>query len=308
MIFNRPDVTFRVFERIRQAKPKYLFISADGPRPDRPGEKELCDACRSVVTKIDWDCELKTLFREENIGCGKGVSEAINWLFRHTDKGIILEDDCLPDLSFFTFCTELLHYYENEKSIMHISGNNSQLGKKRNSYSYYYSKYPHIWGWATWKRAWDLFQYDLSKTNVDAVSAGIFQHYHFSAEEKIYWSQAFDTMQRGAIDTWDIQWTFSCWANGGITVVPNVNLISNIGFDTDATHTKSKESKLSNLPTGNIKQIVHPPNIVIDVKADDFTFSKYNLGKPDTFSRISAWAKKMVPDVVKQKIKSKLSR
>ena len=151
LIFNRPEVTFAVFEQIQKIQPKYLFIAADGPRNYK--ENELCKATRDVVQKIDWDCELKTLFRNENLGCAKNVSSAIKWFFDHVEKGIILEDDCYPDLSFFSFCEELLNYYDNNDRIMAISGFNAQLGIKRTKHSYFFAEIPLVWGWATWRKA-----------------------------------------------------------------------------------------------------------------------------------------------------------
>ena len=159
MIFNRPDTTARVFERIRGIKPSRLFVSADGPRLQKPDEAEQCIQARAVIQKIDWECEVKTKFSDKNQGCKMGVNSAINWFFEHVDEGIILEDDCLPDISFFPFCQTLLELYRNDERIMHIGGSNFQDGKLRDDGSYFFSGINHIWGWATWKRAWK--QYDV---------------------------------------------------------------------------------------------------------------------------------------------------
>jgi hypothetical protein len=305
IIFNRPEPTFRVFERIRQIRPKYLFIAADGPRPDRAGEEAACVRARSILQQVDWPCEVKTLFREQNIGCGKGVSGAISWFFEHTGQGIILEDDCLPDPGFFSYCEDMLAYYHDNEKVMHIGGTNSQFGRKRNPYSYYYSKYPHIWGWATWSRAWKHFRYDLSLTDTAQTCREIFQQYVFSPEERSYWQHMFDVMKTGGLDTWDVQWTYACWAHQGVTIVPNVNLISNIGFDADATHTKSTTSKLAQVPTRPIGKLSHPPEIRIDTEADDWTFRYYNLARPTSYERLRGWAGRLLPRSVKDMIRRK---
>lgn len=302
LIFNRPDLTRRVFEKIKEIQPKYLYVAADGPRKDKIGEYELCEETRATI-KIDWDCELKTLYRTENLGCGLSVSEAITWFFEQVEYGIILEDDCLPNNSFFEFCSMLLEYYRNNETIMHIGGTNSQFGIKRNNYSYYFSKYPHIWGWATWQRAWKNYKYffQTDRKNIEKI----FKYYDFSLKEKKYWFEHLDMLNsNNNIDTWDIQWTFSCWLNKGITIVPNFNLISNLGFNENATHTLSVESKLANIPTNEIQSITHPNSIIINKQADKYTFTNYNLLEPPIFIRFKNWIANKTPIVIKYKLKN----
>ena len=236
LIFNRPDTTEKVFNAIKQAKPKQLFISADGPRQEKPGEFEKCQAARKIVEQVDWDCDLQVLFRDNNLGCKKAVSSGINWFFEQVDEGIILEDDCLPDQSFFGFCQELLKYYRNNPKIMHISGNNFQFGRKRGNASYYFSIYNHIWGWATWKRAWQYYDVTMAdfeefkKTNqIEKITR--------NKDEQAYWMYFFEKVWRNEIDTWDYQNVYSMWKKQGLAILPNVNLVSNIGFTKDATHT-----------------------------------------------------------------------
>lgn len=302
IVFNRPDVTVQVFSKIRETKPKYLFIAADGPRSEKDGEAELCKQTREILQDIDWPCELKTLLREENLGCGKAVSEAITWFFDNVEQGIILEDDCLPNQSFFTYCENLLDYYKNEPRVMHIGGTNSQFGKIRGKYSYYFSKYPHIWGWATWKHSWEKYKYSFSKDD-DKKLDNIFKSYHFTQKEIEYWKHHWDIVNgENKINTWDIQWTFTCWFNNGITIVPNTNLITNLGFSSNATHTKS-DSDLANLPTKDIGIIEHPTSFSIDVKADDYTFTKYNLLEQPTHLKLREWVARQLPKSVKDKLK-----
>lgn len=276
LIFNRPDTTTKVFAEIKKIKPKYLFIAADGPRENQKGEKEKCEEVRKIVlNNIDWDCEVKTLFREKKLGCKYAVSSAIDWFFKNKEQGIILEDDCLPDLSFFGFCEELLEKYKNNKKIMMISGNNFQFGIKRGDGDYYFSKYNHIWGWATWRRAW--LKYDLK----------MLSYPNFKKDEKIksiwsnkkiqnYWLYIFDEVYNNKIDTWDYQWTYAIWNNNGLCILPNINLVSNIGFGKEAIHTKTYH-KFSNIKTGEIKNISHPEFLDQDVAADEYFNKNFNL-------------------------------
>jgi hypothetical protein len=161
MIFRRPDFTSRVFEQIRNVRPARLYIAADGPRSGREGEQQLCIETRAIIEQIDWDCELKTLFREKNLGCKMAISSAIDWFFEQEEEGIILEDDCLPNQSFFRFCDTMLEKYRNDDRIRHISGCNLQHGKKWGTASYYFSNLTHAWGWANWRRVWKDYDRDL---------------------------------------------------------------------------------------------------------------------------------------------------
>jgi len=270
LIFNRPDTTSKVFEKIRAIKPERLYIAADGPRPNISSDKEKCALARSVVDLIEWDCQVKTLFREANTGCGKGVSDAITWFFTEVEEGIILEDDCVPDNSFFAFCEQLLSYYKNSEKIMHIGGTNFQDANKQYTASYYFSSIAHVWGWATWKRAWNKYSFDINGLD-DFKKFKKINHYYNDNKIIEYWHSIFDRMRRHEIDTWDYQWTYSIWNNKGLSIIPKVNLVSNIGFDEDATHTKGS-SKFDNMTTNYIYSIHHPDVITQDREADVYTF------------------------------------
>ncbi|SCL76311.1 hypothetical protein L21_2236 [Methanoculleus chikugoensis] len=271
MVFNRLDTTKRVFEAIRRAKPPRLYVAADGPRADRPGEGEKVQAVRDyVMNSIDWDCEIKTLFRDHNLGCKYAVTGAINWFFENEEMGIILEDDCLPDQSFFMFCQELLGRYRDDKRIMMISGDNFQFGKERTENSYYFSRYTHIWGWASWRRAWNL--YDCGMSTWPEIYGNRFLKDILSDKRAAkYWESIFNSVYHGSIDTWDYQWVFSCWIQGGLSIIPNRNLVSNIGFGQSSTHTRDK-SPFSNLSTERIEfPLKHPTFVIRNVSADNFT-------------------------------------
>ena len=271
LIFNITDLSERSLQAIKLAKPRYLFIAADGPRHHVKGEAEKCEQTRNtVLNSIDWECEVKTLFRTENLGCGKAVSEAITWFFEHVEEGIILEDDCLPDNSFFHFCEELLERHRHNHRVMHIGGTNFQDKNRAGGNSYYYSHYIHIWGWATWKRAWQLYSFDIpaSDNGYKQILNKIFN----SRLEREVWKTSFEGMAMHSIDTWDIQWVYTIYKNAGIGITPVLNLVSNIGFRPDATHTQSIDNGNANLPLFNISNLVHPKKIKVLLKADQYSF------------------------------------
>ena len=277
LVFNRPDTTKQVFEAIREAKPPRLYIAGDGARQDREGEQEKVKAVREyIMANIDWDCEIKTLFRENNFGCKMSVSGSIDWFFEHEEMGIILEDDCLPSQSFFWYCEELLDKYKDDMRIGQISGDNFQKGIKRGEGDYYFSVYNHIWGWATWKSRWE--NYDANLTQFQDTK--FIDDNFINRQDRSYWKNIFYLMKQQKIDTWDYQWTFCLWKNKQLTIIPNVNLVTNIGFGEEATHT-TVINEFANLKSSELVLKNHPKNIVRDYVADEFTaklmFRKKNI-------------------------------
>lgn len=269
LVFNRPDLTERVFEAIRQAEPRQLLVVADGPRGDHPADVEKCAAVRNIIDRVDWRCDVLKNFSDANLGCKRRVSSGLDWVFSQAEEAIILEDDCVPGASFFGFCQSLLERYRHDSRIMHIGGDNFQNGHRRTSHSYFFSKYNHVWGWATWRRAWSLYDVSMSawpELKANGISRGLFD----GANERNYWTGIFDRMYAGEIDSWAYAWTFACWAQNGLSVYPSENLVSNIGFRSDATHT-TRESKHANLATGNVGELDHPPVVVRHRTADEFT-------------------------------------
>jgi hypothetical protein len=237
IIFNRPDTTRQVFETIRAAKPKKLLVVADGSRANRPGEAEKCAATREIIDGVDWACEVQKNFSETNMGCRLRVSSGITWAFEQVDQAIILEDDCVPSSSFFRYCAELLDRYESDERVMMVSGDNHLFGHAAPSDSYYFSRYPHIWGWASWRRAWS--KYDLNMSHWPEIrDRRLFDQYLPKPSERDRWESIFQSVYDGDIDTWDYQWVYSIWANSGLCIAPARNLVRNIGFDTEATHTR----------------------------------------------------------------------
>ena len=274
LIFNRPDTTTQVFEKICQIKPQRLYIASDGPREGYDDEIEKVTKAREIATKVDWPCEVKTLFRDKNLGCKKGVSTAITWFFEHEEQGIILEDDCVPHLDFFTFCENLLGHHAKDQRVSIISGNNFQNGKWRGDASYYFSKYNHIWGWATWRRAWNDYQGDIKFWPKWKNSKDWLSHTPDKVERR-YWQKIFDCVYAGQMDSWAYPWTASIWYKGGLTATPNVNLVSNIGFGKDATHTISENDKSANVSTQEIGEIIHPEEIKQNIGADRYNFDNF---------------------------------
>jgi hypothetical protein len=279
LVFNRPELTRRVFDQVRLAKPEKLLIVADGPRAARNGEDELCRRTRDVLTTaVDWKCEVLTNCAAQNMGCRERVSSGLNWVFSQVDEAIILEDDCLPDPTFFPYCEELLARYRDDTRIMGISGCNFGCRPPRNQDSYYFSRYMHVWGWASWSRAWR--HYDVkAQLWPELRDGGWLEDVLGDRRAVSYWSRIYQDLYDGLIDTWDYQWQLTVWYHGGLVALPNRNLISNIGFSAGATHT-TQNSPLANLPTAALELPVrHPRWIIRNSAADTATQNEvYNPG------------------------------
>lgn len=255
LVFNRPERTRRVFAAIREARPKQLFVAADGPRPDRPEDRQCCAEVRQLATAVDWPCEVRTLFRTQNLGCGRAVSEAISWFYQNVAEGIVLEDDCCPDPSFFDFCTAMLVRYRGDRRVFKIAGTNP-LGHwpGPEGSSYIYSSYGYSWGWASWRNRWQLFDLKLADWPAFEKSSHA-SFYPFSVQR----NQGFRATHSGMIDTWDYQWHFAISRNHGLVVVPTLNLVRNIGFDAEATHTRNMLSLYARNPVGRLVAPYHAP-------------------------------------------------
>jgi len=273
LIFNRPDVTKRVFDSIKHVKPEQLYIAADGPRTEE--EKSLCEETRKVaLDNIDWDCEVKTLFRDENLGIRYGVISGIDWFFNNVEQGIILEDDCLPDVSFFYFCEELLEKYKDNTRVISIGGNSLQKGIKRGNASYYFSTMPHIWGWATWRCAWLLNDKYLDSLESN-IQTNFFQNVFEEKKHQDFWINTLTRIKQNNLVSWAFVWVYSSFINNGLNVVPNKNLVSNIGFNQNATNCREQNNPLGNLKTYSIKKLKHPKAVKANKKADIFNMNTY---------------------------------
>lgn len=275
IIFNRPDLTERTFSQLRRLAPKTLYIAADAPRAGRAGEAERCQQAREITQTIDWDCEVTRLTADENMGCGRRISSAITRVLEDHSTVIVMEDDCIADSSFFEYCDTLLDRYRDDERVMAVSGDNFQRGVTRTSASYYFSKYPHCWGWATWRRAWQHFQLTIPDWPDFRDSGGLDSHCS-TQRERDFWTETFDNVHAGRVDSWAQPWTLNCWMQNGLTVLPDVNLVSNIGFGEDGTHTTS-HSPFADLPRQAIGDLVHPSYLyrhaAADAATDDLVYS-----------------------------------
>jgi hypothetical protein len=240
LVFNRPDTTAKVFDAIRASRPTRLYVASDGPRKDRLGEVQTVERVRSLATQVDWPCEVKTLFRDKNLGCKVAVSSAISWFFDQEPEGIVLEDDCLPGPDFFQYCVELLGRYREDERVGLICGT-SLCDIRAQSIcwggeDYLYTRYPSVWGWASWRRVWK--HYDVTMASWAARREDVSALTHNSKLNAIN-ASLFDRVSAGKIDTWDYQVSYLLWTTNRLAVAPRFNLIENIGFGVDATHTKT---------------------------------------------------------------------
>lgn len=302
LIFSRPDTTRRVFEAIRGAQPRRLFIAADGPRAHKEGETERCAECRKIVSEVDWPCEVHTLFRDENLGCGRGVSGAITWFFEHVEEGIILEDDTLPGPGFFRFCSELLEKYRNDTRVMAVSGSALPCRlSEQSEYSYFFSNWDYIWGWATWRRAWK--HYDYGMKNYEAmVRNGYFGRNYYSIYEKYYIKHSYDTsyFRNDRVTWWSYQWGYARKCNSGLVAVPVKNFIVNIGLGEGATNTKN-EDRWSFFKFEEMEfPLRHPDFIMHDRTTDDEIFKRHFT---TWLSRMKTQVKEYLPTFMLRKLR-----
>jgi len=273
LTFNRPDTTRIVFNEILKVRPAQLYIAQDGPRKNKPGETEKCRQVREIFKHVNPDCAVKTLFRENNLGCKEAASSAITWFFENVSEGIILEDDCLPHPDFFRFCREMLERYRDNEKIMHISGDNFNFGEKAGNSSYYFSKFVYIWGWATWHRAWRHYDLDM-KTWPEFVKQNRMSEISKYRRLRERWTETLQNTYLGKTNAWDYQLMCAIWNQNGLCINPNVNLVANIGFGKGATHTTNKKSKLAVVESCAIDEITHP--LIIQRAGEDDELHRKN--------------------------------
>ena len=272
IVYRRPDLTARVFEAIAAARPRRLFVAADGPK--HPGEADACAAARQVASAVTWPCELVTDFAAENLGCRRRVSSALDWFFAACEAGIVLEDDCLPAPDFFRFCQELLVRYQDDERVMHISGETYRR-RRETERSYYFSKYALIWGWASWRRAWRAFDLEM-RTWPEVRRASPALALYDTDDERSYWDGTFQQTHEGRLSTWDYSWMYACWTQG-LSIHPAVNLVRNIGTPDGATHMTT--NPFLTRTVGQLEaELRHPAWIVRDREADMDTFDDRFVG------------------------------
>jgi hypothetical protein len=285
LIFNRPNTTNVVFEEIRKQRPRQLFIAADGPRPTHVGDNEHCAQARSIVDRIDWPCEIHTLFRDQNLGCGRAVSESVTWFFAHVEQGIILEDDCVPDQTFFDFCAQMLEHYRDNQKIMMIAGTSYLFNTVQSRESYFFSRYYPVWGWATWRRAWNQYDFELREW-AEYRPTHMLKKVFDNKRIVNFWTHYFDRIVQKELDTWDVQWTYACLKHQALCIVPFNNLISNIGyFGLHATGVKSFDQDIERKPIDSAA-LVHPAMISGNNRMDKHIYQSIRVLQPLTLKNL----------------------
>ena len=292
--WRRPHTLRQVIDAIRPVAPTRIFVACDGPSPERPGEAEKVAATRRVIEhEIDWPCQIERLYSDVNQGCRLGVSRAITWFFEQVEEGIILEDDCVPHPDFFPYCATLLERYRHDTRVWCISGDNATTIKSSSpNSSYSFSGYPLIWGWATWTSRWAHFSLDYPNideiSNESALSNSLFSFNSIAAEKRlVYWKKLHAGM---GPDTWDAAWAYSCMINSGLSVIPRVNLVGNVGFGLDASHTTVKGGERDSAPTLGFASMIHPPFVIRDCLVDrgiESTVYGYSTRKESPVRRMS---------------------
>ena len=240
IIFNRPRQTAQTFAAIRAQKPRHLLIIADGPRKNHPTDIERCQETRAIVKEIDWPCHVQLNYSDENLGCKRRVSSGLDWVFEQVESAIVLEDDCLPNNDFFVFCDKLLQRYATDERVWAITGNNFQGGRRRSDAAYYFSKYNHCWGWATWKDRWESIEWDANKLISDITQSEL--EHIFDLGGKFPYFRMLQEQAEGKIDSWAIRWHASMFLQSRLTIYPNRSLVGNTGFDNSGTHGKKSNS------------------------------------------------------------------
>lgn len=303
--FNRPEITKQTFEKIRRYQPTQLFIAIDGPRKDKPDDSTKIDEVKKIIlNSIDWECDIKKRIQKNNLGCGYAPSEAISWFFEYVTQGIIIEDDCICEEDFFSFCEKMLDAYQKDEKVMHVAGSN--FLKKTIHENAYMSKYNPVWGWATWKRAWQHFSFDINYSSKEDFKA-FEKEYVFSSKEKKQWKRIFEMINHSQRkDIWDYQWTYHIWKNKGICIQSGKNLVSNIGFGKESTHMRYLDyaPKVGYLPIEPLKTNKYIIKDSIAINYDTLVFKNYyDEFRPPLFRRIKNSLYKLSPPLY-QKVKN----
>ena len=274
LVYKRPETTQRVFDAIRAVKPKILFVGADGPKDGRPDDLPRIAAVRQIVQNVDWDCQTHFLFQDRNVGSKVAETTAITRFFEQVEEGIILEEDCLPDVSFFAYCAELLERYRHDSRVMHISGSNFMFGRKVGDASYYFSQFPICWGWASWRRAWQLHDSEMNSYPAFAAQKQI-DNLIADRHIRSQYLKFFGLNYKNG-DAWDYPWIYTIVSNRGLCILPNVNLVTNIGFGADATTCANANSIVADVRSGSIAKLTHPRFLVNQVAADQAVFYRFH--------------------------------
>lgn len=309
ILYKRLETTERVFEVVRRVRPRKLFLAGNAPGSDSPAELEAVARARSIVSRVDWPCDLRTGFRTEHLGAKESITTGISWFLEQEPEGIILEDDCVVAPDFLWFAQDMLERYRNDKRVFQIGASNFQQGIRRGDGDYYFSHYNHIWGWATWARAWSAFDLSLrSVTGGQLMSA--MRPIIPALMPRLFWLVMFHYVKSGKFDTWDFQWMVAMWMHGGLSVVPNENLVTNIGFGEAATNTVARSNPWANMPTGSLPgPWKHPGGLLRDQAADQATLNVFfGEGRPWIYNVLRLLAVSALSPAMKRRIKQKLAR
>lgn len=282
IVFNRPDKTRRLVEILTSVHPKELFVVSDGPREDVVDEDRLVNETRAQFEDLPWDCVVYKNYSDTNLGCQLRVSTGLDWVFANVDRAVILEDDCLPSESFFPYCSDLLERYSDDMNILSITGTRLAPTNRERNNNYSFSKYFSSWGWATWSRAWKMYDRELLGF-LEVRDSDFLARTLGGIRPKLYWTWILNGVLRGRFDSWAYRWMFSHWLHGGMCIVPGINLISNIGFDAHATHTKSRDKSLV-VESGELRFPLHEPDCIeidetMDKWLEDSVYSKSIMGR-----------------------------
>jgi hypothetical protein len=294
IIFNRPHHTEKVFEVVRQAQPAKLLVIADGPRPHRSEDQEKCAATRAIIERVDWDCQVFKNYSDINLTCDSRIIDGLNWVFDTVEEAIILEDDCIPHPTFFPYCEALLDRYRHDERIMNISGQNVLFGRQRTEYSYYFSRFTLCWGWATWKRSWQYFDIDLKlwpKIRDKRFMTDILEDPY---AVKV-WQRTAQMLYDGQLTGWDFKWMFACWLQNGLCIIPNGNLVTNIGYGLEATHIHNENDPYIKMATEAMNfPLKQPPFVIRDLEADKFTQRTLFDYDPNILKKVQKKMKKLL--------------
>ncbi len=272
LIYRRPELTAQALAHIGRVRPRRLLVVGDGPRPDVPGDEARVRAARQVIERVDWPCEVITHNARTNLGCQRRVASGLDWVFSQFEEAIVIEDDCLPEASFFSFCTQMLERYRTHEQVLSIGGANFQAAERPVPHSYYFSQYFRCWGWASWRRAWLKFDATMRDWPTWKNSEAWRACCPTRAEQR-FWRFVFDGVHQGRIDSWAYPFCYASFRCGGLHVQPAVNLVSNVGFDASATNTAHPQHRFANYPVTPLEHMSHPPAIVRDIAADQHTFA-----------------------------------
>jgi hypothetical protein len=312
MMFNRPDLTERVFAEIARARPQKLFVVADGPRPERAGEAEKCAATRAIIDRVDWECEVLKNYSDINLGVGRRPASGLRWVFEQVEEAIIFEDDCLPHPTFFRYCEELLEKYRDDERVMHISGDNWHFDQKEKRFSYFFSCYCYSCGWASWRRAFQYYDPEIKLWPTLRNTSWLLDILGDPAAVE-FWREKFDLHYATGIETtgWDWPWLFACWAHRGLSILPGTNLVSNIGFREDATHSKRKDDERANVSTVEMMfPLKHPSYMIRDRETDQIIIEQLGV-RPESQDLYHSLRRKfaaVLPDPLRKSIASLRSR